>query len=1459
MTTAGAASPNAEVTNLKVNADPAALGIDDPAPTLSWRLETGARGLHQAKYRIGVATTAAKAEAGKPDVWDTGVVASDSTAVDYDGPALQPRTRYYWSVMSWTPGATEWSDAGFFETAYLNESQWAGDWISGPTRPLAPLTTGNGAADDAGLLPSANLTRPAVAGATNVKVNNVAGATVGAEVTVGLGASGQTVQLTQVGTATVSTTLVASAASGDTRIYVAGVTGIGVGDELTIGSQTATVTAVGTAAGAARTLSAAAAAGDTNIKVNNVGGFTVGDKALIGSGASAIIRTVTAVGTAGATGTGITLDAPLGADFASGAAARGLGTGLGVSALTAAAPAASTVVNPGTGLTFTPALTAATPAGGAVRNPDATDVCRQTGNSTNSGSCKPIRPNYLLRKSFDVAPVSEHGEVVKARLYSTGLGWGEPRLNGELAQPGDHLNPGFSDYEDTVQYTTDDVTDLIEQDDADETSNVLASELAAGRYDSESVPSNHRFEFAQWRNLETMRADLYVTYADGTEQLVKSDDSWKVSTDGPTRYADFDDGEIYDARDKIAGWDTASFDADSWTDAALNPGPAGDLVAQVQERTSQVQEIEGPFKKWSPSAGVTAFDIGRQITGWATIKVWGAKPGQIIRTAYVERRNDDLTKDDPDIPGTGQDGALQFAGQLQQDYYVSDGTGTEEDPEIFAPNWNFAGFQWVQVDGGGWGGSSGFGAQPGTPVELPDSVHVEVDSVQQVRTDQPQVGTFESDVPLLNQIYGNVKRAVEGDWIAGYSMDTPTYEKDGWTGDAQIILPTVANIFDIQRSMLKSAQDSVDSQLDNGQVGLLIPGSEGYGYCSPSSPSTPDVYVPCGNTPSLNVFKSSGGGSTPIWDAFLMVTSSEAYLRYADTAPMQTAFGAMTKYLDDNIQGGKPYSQGPGGWFSWDGSNDWTLNSGLGDWAFVTGADGSAAEGTNLNVGGMQAASSTAFTAYLATQTAEMARVLYEKTGDAQYLAQAGKYETLFDNIRADFNKRWWDADRGFYAENATQELRQGFQAWAIGFGLVEPENKRALEEKLAYDVAVTRTGHAMVGFVGIRWIWPVLSEAAHDGVPYAKEALFKVAQQTTYPSYGYHIGLGYTGVGEYWEASTRTRNHQFQGSIGQWFYEELAGIKPAAAGYKEISIRPLMGGEYGVKNVSASYESIHGTIKSSWVDNGKHDRSLKVTIPANTTAKIYVPTDGTGVISETGSGKSYPAAEAPGVTLIGPEDDAIVYEVGSGEYEFKVSKASAPLSPSTVAAPATNGTYGTATTLTATVTAEGTPTGTVTLLDGTATLATGNVASGKATLTIPGTALQVGAHQLRLVYSGDSAVAGSESTVSVTIAKAGQEPPVQVKAKVKVTVKPRKVTTTTKPTLTIQVTAKGETPTGSVKVTSGNKVLATGTLSRAGKAAVKLPKLSAGKHKVKVTYSGSSVVQSATKTVTIVVKKSKR
>ena len=96
------------------------------------------------------------------------------------------------------------------------------------------------------------------------------------------------------------------------------------------------------------------------------------------------------------------------------------------------------------------------------------------------------------------------------------------------------------------------------------------------------------------------------------------------------------------------------------------------------------------------------------------------------------------------------------------------------------------------------------------------------------------------------------------------------------------------------------------------------------------------------------------------------------------------------------------------------------------------------------------------------------------------------------------------------------------------------------------------RGGHAYVGVIGARYVLPVLTATGHHDVAYA------VATQTTEPSWGYWTDVaGFTALGEHWPATTRSRNHHFFGAIVQWFYEDLAGMRPLAPGYETIEFKP--------------------------------------------------------------------------------------------------------------------------------------------------------------------------------------------------------------------------------------------------------------------------------------------------------------
>ncbi|GAA4798925.1 family 78 glycoside hydrolase catalytic domain [Streptomyces ziwulingensis] len=111
-----------------------ALGIDDTTPVLSWGATARTANAVQSAYRVQAATSKARLRSGRPDLWDSGKVASGVPETTYAGRALGSRTRVYWRVTLWPRGGREqsaWSGPAVFETGLTRRSDWGeADWIT---------------------------------------------------------------------------------------------------------------------------------------------------------------------------------------------------------------------------------------------------------------------------------------------------------------------------------------------------------------------------------------------------------------------------------------------------------------------------------------------------------------------------------------------------------------------------------------------------------------------------------------------------------------------------------------------------------------------------------------------------------------------------------------------------------------------------------------------------------------------------------------------------------------------------------------------------------------------------------------------------------------------------------------------------------------------------------------------------------------------------------------------------------------------------------------------------------------------------------------------------------------------------------------------------------------------------------------------------------------------------------
>jgi alpha-L-rhamnosidase len=278
----------------------------------------------------------------------------------------------------------------------------------------------------------------------------------------------------------------------------------------------------------------------------------------------------------------------------------------------------------------------------------------------------------------------------------------------------------------------------------------------------------------------------------------------------------------------------------------------------------------------------------------------------------------------------------------------------------------------------------------------------------------------------------------------------------------------------------------------------------------------------------------------------------------------------------------------------------------------------------------------TAYFAYSTRLVAKTAAVL-GKDEDAK------KYKALFRQIREAFNKAYVSEDGRIKGDTQT------CYAMGIYFDLLAVD-KRELAAKHLVDAIRKKNWHLSTGFVGLSYLLPALSQTDNLDVAY------RLLNNETFPSWGYSIKNGATTIWERWDGWTEDKgfqdpgmnsfNHYAFGSVGRWMFGVVAGIDTDGPGYKRIIIDPQPGG--GFSYAKASYESIHGQVKSFW--EIKDSRfTLKITIPANTTATVYVPAAKPESVAESG----IPAAMSEGVKFLQMEAGKAVYEVGSGDYVF--------------------------------------------------------------------------------------------------------------------------------------------------------------------------------------------------------------
>ncbi|MBC8080644.1 MAG: glycoside hydrolase family 78 protein [Gorillibacterium sp.] len=358
------------------------------------------------------------------------------------------------------------------------------------------------------------------------------------------------------------------------------------------------------------------------------------------------------------------------------------------------------------------------------------------------------------------------------------------------------------------------------------------------------------------------------------------------------------------------------------------------------------------------------------------------------------------------------------------------------------------------------------------------------------------------------------------------------------------------------------------------------------------------------------------GGSNVGWQDAGIIIPYIAYQTYGDTRILREHYKTMKcflQYLDDTSN--RNHTRGPG-------------CIGNGDWL-------------NLGGGASPEVIGSAYYFYVYQLMSEIAEAIGEITDAGSFLQRA-------ELIKAAFIEHYLTAEGQIVNSSQT-----GF-ALCFTMGLVPDSLKEQLVERFRAEME-RFNGRLATGFIGTPRLLPALHQAGLDDLAY------RLLLGEEYPSWLYPVTLGATTIWERWDGWTPDRgfqdsgmnsfNHYAFGSVGEYLFGIVGGIKSLEPGYRKIHIQPVI--RQGITWASTTYDSISGQIKTSWKVEGNQIK-IDVSIPANTIATVYLPTGKIETVYESGLS----VTNSIGVKVVGFEKDSVVLHVLSGSYCFHIDNA---------------------------------------------------------------------------------------------------------------------------------------------------------------------------------------------------------
>ena len=741
---------------------------------------------------------------------------------------------------------------------------------------------------------------------------------------------------------------------------------------------------------------------------------------------------------------------------------------------------------------------------------------------------------------------TEHGPVQKARLYATSRGIYDLYLNGKRVSE-DYFAPGLTQYDKTQLYQVYDVTKAVRAGE-----NVLGAQLAEGWWSGAISFQGENWNY--FGDRQSLLAKLVITYADGSEQVVKTEPrTWQVNLQGPLVSGSLFQGENYDARResswmKPEGWrpaqevkldkHTAFFGSwkhcmtgtEKWQDyhdQALvgQEGPSVDATTEVTAQS--VRQL---------SPGVYIYDMGQNLAGVPDITIAEGKEGQKLTLRYAEVLYPEGEQ------GGGHSGELMLEnlrGALATDTYTM-----RAGENHIAPRSTYHGYRYLEI--------SGLDA----PLPL-RAVRANV-----LTSLGEPTGGFACSDPEVNRLYQNILWSARSNFFSIPTDCPQRNERMGWSGDLSMFARTAGYLGNTDRFLARHLQAMRDLQDPDGRFGDIAPIGNGFG----------------------GILWGSAGVTVP-W---------ELYEQYGDVSVLKEHIGAMERYAD-HLEA----------CVDADGNISEHTMLELGDWL--------GPENSRNDVGYLL----TAYELYDLDILAHAEAVLGCTEASQHYRSifqqrQAWYLRHFFDPVTHRSLKKdgsLMDTQTSYAVPLALGILDDTEKALAAQY-LAEACTRSSVD-----DDKVERPPYSlMTGFIGTSCISKALSDSGHSDIAY-KMLLNRQYPSWLYPveqgattiwerlnSYTKENGFGGNN-------SMNSFNHYSFGSVGAWLYNYVLGIQrdEAAPGWQHFYLQPQLETTGALTWARGHYDSPYGRIESGW-RRTEDGWSYQAVVPANTTATLRLP-----------------------------------------------------------------------------------------------------------------------------------------------------------------------------------------------------------------------------------------------------------